>query len=123
MAFTESRCQLFRGASFFGQPTAALRVDFVPLGTAPGGRIKAFVMSDASQHRRVQAKLKELIERASCAAGANLYRGIKPYPSGFAVRANGSKFAFEPKNIEDNDAVVALIRTLFLQHTTSSVTY
>jgi hypothetical protein len=35
---------------------------------------------------------------------------------GFAVRANGSKFAFEPVNIADNDAVVALIRTLFLQH-------
>ena len=45
-----------------------------------------------------------------------MHRGIKPYPSGFAVRANGSKFAFEPQNIEGNDAVVALIRTLFLQH-------
>jgi hypothetical protein len=92
-----------------------LRVDFVPLGAPPSGRIKAFAMSDASQHRRVQAKLRELIERASFAADANLHRGIKPYPSGFAVRANGSKFAFEPQNIEDNDTVVALIRTLFLQ--------
>jgi len=73
-------------------------------------------MSDASQQRRARAKLKELIERASSAAEANLHRGIKPYPSGFAVRANGSKFAFEPQNIEGNDAVVALIRTLFLQH-------
>jgi hypothetical protein len=91
-------------------------VDFVPFGTPPGGRIKAFAMSDASQHRRVQAKLKELIERASSAADANLHCGIKPYPLGFAVRANGSKFAFRPENIEDNDAVVALIRTLFLQH-------
>jgi hypothetical protein len=35
---------------------------------------------------------------------------------GFAVRANGSKFAFSPENIEDNDAAVAHIRTLFLQH-------
>jgi len=35
---------------------------------------------------------------------------------GFAVRANGSKFAFRPENIEDNNAAVALIRTLFLQH-------
>jgi hypothetical protein len=35
---------------------------------------------------------------------------------GFAVRANGSKFAFRPENIEDNDAAVALMRTLFLQH-------
>jgi hypothetical protein len=44
-----------------------------------------------------------------------LHRGIKPYPLGFAVGSNGSKFAFEPQDIEDNDAVVALIRTLFLQ--------
>ena len=72
-------------------------------------------MADASQHLRVQAKLRELIERASSAANANLHRGIKPYPLGFAVGANGSRFAFEPKNIEGNDAVVALIRTLFLQ--------
>jgi len=87
-------------------------------GSAPhrAAEIKAFVMSDASQQRRARAKLKELIERASSAAEANLHRGIKPYPSGFAVRANGSKFAFEPQNIEGNDAVVALIRTLFLQH-------
>ena len=73
-------------------------------------------MADASQHFRVKAKLRELIERASSAADANLHRRIKPYPLGFAVRANGSKFAFEPVNIADNDAVVALIRTLFLQH-------
>jgi hypothetical protein len=45
-----------------------LRVVFVPLGTPPGGRIKALVMSDVSQRLRVQAKLKELIERASTAA-------------------------------------------------------
>jgi hypothetical protein len=67
MAFTEFPRQ-FGGVSFFGQPKAALRVDFVALGTPPGGRIKAFVMADASQHLRVQAKLKELIERASSAA-------------------------------------------------------
>jgi hypothetical protein len=70
MAFTEFPRQ-FGGVSFFGQPKAALRVDFVPLGTPPGGRIKAFVMADASQHFRVQAKLKELIERASSAADAS----------------------------------------------------
>jgi hypothetical protein len=116
MAFTEFPRQLFGGASFFGQPKAARRVDSVPLGTPPGDRIKAFVMADASQYFRVQAKLRELIERASSAADANVHRGIKPCPLGFAVRPNGSKFAFEPKNIEDNDAVVALIRTLFLQH-------
>jgi hypothetical protein len=90
------------------------------LCTPPGGCTKAFVMADASQHLRVQAKLKELIERASSAADANLHRRIRPYPLGFAVRANGSKFAFEPVNIADNDAVVALIRTLFLQHKTAS---
>jgi hypothetical protein len=44
-----------------------------------------------------------------------LHRRIKPYPLGFAVRANGSKFAFEPQNIEDNDTAVALMRALFLQ--------
>jgi hypothetical protein len=70
MAFTEFPRQ-FGGVSFFGQPKAALRVDFVPLGPPPGGRIKAFVMADASQHLRVQAKLKELIERASSAADAS----------------------------------------------------
>jgi len=115
MAFTQFPRQLFGGVSFFLQPKAALRVDFVPLGTPPDGRIKAFVMFDASQHFRVQAKLKELIERASSAADANLHRRIKPYPLGFAVRANGSKFAFRPENIEDNDTAVAHIRTLFLQ--------
>jgi hypothetical protein len=56
MAFTEFPRQLFGGV---GQPKAALGVDFVPLGTPPGGRIKAFVMADVSQHLRVQAKLKE----------------------------------------------------------------
>jgi hypothetical protein len=103
------------GRHFLDNRKQALRVDFVPLGTAPGGRIKAFVMSDASQHRRVQAKLRDLIERASSAADANLHRRRKPYPSGFAVRANGSKFAFRPEGIEDNDTAVAHIRTLF-QH-------
>jgi hypothetical protein len=97
------------------RPALDLRVIFVPLGTPAGGRIKALVMSDASLQRRVKAKLRELIERASSAADANLHRGIKPYPLGFAIGANGSKFAFEPQSIEDNDEVVALIRTLFLQ--------
>jgi hypothetical protein len=115
MAFTEFPRQSVQHA-FFGQPKATLRVDSVPLGTPPGDQIKAFVMADVSQHRRVQAKLKDLIERASSAAYANLHRGIKPYPVGLAVRANGSKFAFRPENIKDNDATVALIRTLFLQH-------
>jgi hypothetical protein len=88
----------------------------VPLGTPPGGRIKVFVMSDASQHLRVQAKRKELIERASSAADANLHRRRKPYPLGFAVRANGSKFAFRPEGVKDNDTAVAYIRSLFQQN-------
>jgi hypothetical protein len=73
-------------------------------------------MSDAGQRLGVQAKLKELIERASAAADANLHRRRKPYPLGFALRANGSRFAFRPENIEDNDMAAAHIRTLFLQH-------
>ena len=72
-------------------------------------------MAGAGQHCRVQAKLRELIERAASAADANVNRGIKPYPLGFALGANGSTFAFEPQNIEDNDVLVALIRSLFLQ--------
>ena len=75
-------------------------------------------MSAPSRRPRVQAKLKELIERASSAADANLHRRRKPYPLGFAVRANGSKFAFRPESIEDEDSdtAVADIRTLFLQN-------
>ena len=75
-------------------------------------------MSDSSRRPCVQAKLKELIERASSAADANLHRRRKPYPLGFAVRANGSKFAFRPESIEDEDkdTAVAHIRTLFLQN-------
>jgi hypothetical protein len=73
-------------------------------------------MSDPSRRPCVQARLKELIERASSAADSNLHRKRKPYPSGFAVRANGSKFAFRPVSIEDTDTAVAQIRTLFLQN-------
>jgi hypothetical protein len=75
-------------------------------------------MSDSNRRPCVQAKLKKLIERASSAADANLHRRRKPYPLGFAVRANGSKFVFRPESIEDedNDTTVAHIRTLFLQN-------
>jgi hypothetical protein len=75
-------------------------------------------MSDSNRRPCVQAKLKELIERASSAADTNLHRRRKPYPLGFAVRANGSKFAFRPESIEDEDkdTAVAHIRTLFLQN-------
>jgi hypothetical protein len=75
-------------------------------------------MSDSNRRPRVQAKLKELIERASSAADTNLHCRRKPYPLGFAVRANGSKFAFRPESIadEDKDTAVTHIRTLFLQN-------
>jgi hypothetical protein len=76
------------------------------------------IMSVSNRRACVQAKLKELIERASSAADANLHCKSKPYPLGFAVRANGSKFAFRPESIEDEDkdTAVAHIRTLFLQN-------
>jgi hypothetical protein len=99
-----------------GRQRRDLRVDFVPPGTPSNGRFKALAMADASPHRRVQAKLNELIERASSAADANLHRRRKPYPLGFAVRANGSRFAFRPEG-KDNETAVAYIRTLFQQNT------
>jgi len=73
-------------------------------------------MSAPSRRPCVQAKLKELIEQASSVADANLHRRRKPYPLGYAVRADGSKFAFRPERIDANDTAVAHIRTLFLQH-------
>jgi hypothetical protein len=91
-----------------------------PLGANIGRSTQQgrFIMSDSNRRPCLQAKLKELIERASAAADANLHRRRKPYPLGFAVRANGSKFAFRPESIEDedNDTAVADIRTLFLQN-------
>jgi hypothetical protein len=116
MACTEFPRQLFAGRHFLDNQRQRCALILCRSARHRAARIKAFVMSDASQHLRVQAKLKELIERASSAADANLHRRIKPYPLGFAVRANGSKFAFRPENIEDSDAAVAHIRTLFLQH-------
>ena len=97
-----------------GSERCEVRICLVRLGT-PRCRNKAFAMSDAGQHCRLLAELRELIERASSAAEANLHQGLKPYPLGFAVRADGSRFVFEPVNIQDNDALVALIRTSFLQ--------
>jgi hypothetical protein len=48
------------------RPALDLRVIFVPLGTPAGGRIKAFVMSDASLQRRVKAKLREKVASLAC---------------------------------------------------------
>jgi hypothetical protein len=92
-----------------------LRVDFVPLGTPSGGRIKALVMSDVSQRFRVQAKLKELIERASSAAEMNFNNGREVAPQGFAIRQNGSRFAFKPIPGASNAETVSMIRATFAQ--------
>ena len=92
-----------------------LRVDFVPLGTPPGGRIKAFVMPDVSQRLRVQAKLKELIGRASTAAEINFKNGREVAPQGFAIRENGSRFAFESIPAASNAETVSMIRATFAQ--------
>jgi hypothetical protein len=51
-------------------------------------------MSDANQNP--QAKLKELIERASTAAEINFKKGREVAAQGFAIRENGSRFAFKP---------------------------
>jgi hypothetical protein len=92
-----------------------LRVDFVPLGTPSGGRIKALVMSDASQRLRIQAKLKELIERASTAAEINCKNGREVAPQGFAIRENGSRFVFKAIPGASNAATVSMIRATFAQ--------
>jgi hypothetical protein len=91
-----------------------LRVDFMPLGTSPGGGIKAFVMSDASQHLR--AKLKELIERASTAAEINFKKGREVAPLGFAIRENGSRFAFKPIPAGSGAEMSSMIRATFAHH-------
>jgi hypothetical protein len=70
-------------------------------------------MSDASQHRRVQAKLKKLIERASTAAEINFEKGNVVAPQGFAIRENGSRFAFEPLPAPSNAQTVSIIRAAF----------
>jgi hypothetical protein len=72
-------------------------------------------MSDPSRRSCVQAKLKDLIERASSVADANLHSRKKPYPFGFAVRSNGSNFAFILDDTADNGQAIAQIKTL-LQH-------
>ena len=51
-------------------------------------------MSDPNRHP--QAKLKELIERASNAAEINFKKGNEVAPKGFAIRENGSTFVFKP---------------------------
>jgi len=85
-----------------------------------GGARRPFIMSDPSRRSCVQAKLKDLIERASSVADANLHRRKKPYPFGFAVRSNGPNFAFILDDTADNGQAIAQIKTLFLQHNVMS---
>jgi len=77
---------------------------------------RAFIMSDPSRRSYLQARLKELIERASSVADANLLRRRKPYPFGFAIRSNGSNFAFILDDTKDGGQAIAEVKTLFLQH-------
>ena len=72
-------------------------------------------MPDASQHRRVQAKLKELIERASTAAEINFETGNRVAPQGFAIREDGSRFVFEPIPAASNAGTASMIRAAFAQ--------
>ena len=72
-------------------------------------------MPDVSQRLRVQAKLKELIGRASTAAELNFNNGREVAPQGFAIRENGSRFAFEPIPAASNAETVSMIRATFAQ--------
>ena len=71
-------------------------------------------MSAPNQHP--QAKLKELIERASAAAEINFKKGNEVAPKGFAIRTNGSRFVFKPVPGANNTETVAMIRATFAQH-------
>jgi hypothetical protein len=73
--------------------------------------MKGFVMT--YQHPR--AKLKELIERASVAAEINFKKGNQVAPQGFAIRENGSRFAFKPIPAAGNAETVTMIRRIFAQ--------
>ena len=72
-------------------------------------------MPDVSQRLRVQAKLKELIGRASTAAEMNFNNGREVAPQGFAIRENGSRFAFKPIPGASNAETVSMIRATFAQ--------
>jgi hypothetical protein len=74
-------------------------------------------MSDPNQHP--QAKLKELIERASTAAEVNFKKGNEVAPQGFAIRENGSRFAFKPIPAASNADIVSMIRAVFAQQKVS----
>lgn len=68
-------------------------------------------MSSTNQHP--QAKLKELIERASNAAEINFKKGNEVAPKGFAIRENGSTFVFKPIPAASNAETASMIRAIF----------
>ena len=68
-------------------------------------------MTDHSHHP--QAKLKELIERASTAAEINFKKGREVAPLGFAIRENGSRFAFRPIPAGSGAEMFSMIRATF----------
>jgi hypothetical protein len=72
---------------------------------------KASVMSD----NHPQAKLKELIERASIAAEINFKKGNEVAPKGFAIRENGSRFVFKPIPAASKAETASMIRAIFAQ--------
>ena len=71
-------------------------------------------MPDLNRHPH--AKLKELIERASTAAEINFKKGNEVAPKGFAIRENGSRFAFKHIPGATNTETIAMIRATFAQH-------
>jgi len=85
-----------------------------PLGLPAGGPIKGFVMTDHSHHP--QAKLKELIERASAAAEITFKKGRQVAPQGFAIRENSSRFAFKPVPGANNAETVSMIRATLAEN-------
>jgi hypothetical protein len=75
--------------------------------------ITGFVMTDNNQHP--QAKLKDMIQRASAAAEINFKKGREIAPQGFAIRENSSRFAFKPVPGASNAETVSMIRATFAQ--------
>ena len=71
-------------------------------------------MPDSSQ--RLRAKLKELVERASTAAEINFKKGREVAPLGFAIRENGSRFAFRPIPAASSADMFSMIRATFAHH-------
>lgn len=90
-----------------------MRAAFISRVKKPLGRHahEGFVMTDHNQ-----AKLKELIERASIAAEINFKKGDEVAPKGFAIRENGSRFIFKPIPVASKAETASMIRAIFAQH-------